>query len=184
VNTVSSATTIWSEQEYLALSGNRLVEYSDGCIEELSMPTWTHQRIVRLLFELFNAVIKSRNLGELIFAPMAVRLWEGKFREPDLAFLSAARRGDIHEQYWAGDDLVVEVVSNDDRRRDLEIKRSEYARAGIPEYWIVDPQQREITVLRLSGGQYSVHGLFRAGEQATSVMLSGLAIDVLQVFAD
>jgi len=174
----------WSEAEYLALSGNRLVEFSGGCVEVLSMPTWTHQRIVRLLFELFNAFVRGRNLGEVIFAPMAVRLWEGKIREPDLAFLSSARRGDIHEPYWNGADLVVEVVSNDDRRRDLETKRFEYARAGISEYWIVDPHERRITVLKLSGDQYEVHGAFRAGQQATSALLDGFSVDVTPVFAE
>jgi Uma2 family endonuclease len=173
----------WSEQEYLALSGNRLVEFSGGCIEVLTMPTWTHQRIVRLLFELLRAFSIPRHLGEAIFAPISVRLWDGKIRQPDIAFLLEAHRDRIHEPYWDGADLVVEVVSNDDRRRDLETKRFEYARAGIAEYWIVDPQLREITVLKLNGDHYDVHGLFSAAQQATSLILPGLAVDVDSVFA-
>jgi Uma2 family endonuclease len=42
--------------------------------------------------------------------------------------------------YWEGADLVVEIVNRDDPARDLETKRAEYAEAGIPEYWIVDPR--------------------------------------------
>jgi Uma2 family endonuclease len=173
----------WSEQEYLELSGNRLVEFSGGSIEVLSMPTWTHQRIVRLLFQILSAFVSDRLLGEVIFAPMPVRLWDGKFREPDIAFMAATRRDRITESYWDGADLVVEVVSNDDRRRDLETKRFEYAKAGIPEYWIVDPQQKEITILKLAGDHYDVHGIFHPSEKAESPLLPGLSVDVTQVFA-
>jgi Uma2 family endonuclease len=173
----------WSEQEYLALPSSRLVEFSGGCIEVLTMPTWTHQRIVRLLFELLRAFSIPQHLGEVMFAPLSVRLWDGKIRQPDIAFLLEAHRDRIHEPYWDGADLVVEVVSNDDRRRDLQTKRFEYARAGIGEYWIVDPQLREITVLKLAGENYEVHGAYRAGQQATSAMLANFTVDVDRVFA-
>jgi hypothetical protein len=65
--------------------------------------------------------------------------------------------------YWTGADLVIEVVSPDDPQRDLVTKRSEYAQAGIPEYWIVDPQTETITVLRLEDARYVEHGVFRPG---------------------
>lgn len=172
----------WSEQEYLALSGNRLVEFSGGRIEVLTMPTWTHQRIVRLLFQILYSFVNDHGLGEVIFAPMSVRLWDGKFRQPDIAFLLAEHGNRIHEPYWDGADLVVEVVSNDDRRRDLETKRFEYARAGIGEYWIVDPQEQSITVLKLAGDQYEVHGIFRPGQHASSPLFPELAIEVRPVF--
>jgi Uma2 family endonuclease len=174
----------WSEQEYLELSGNRIVEFSGGNIEVLASPTWSHQKIVRLLFQLLYSFVTDRTLGEVIFAPMPVRLWDGKHREPDIAFLAAAHRNQIHETHWEGADLVVEVVSNDDRRRDLETKRFEYARAGITDYWIVDPQQQEIIVLKLAGDTYEVHGLFRSGQQATSALLDGFTVDVAKVFEE
>ena len=72
----------------------------------------------------------------------------------------------------------MEVVSDDDRRRDLETKRQEYAQAGIPEYWIVDPRQARITVLHLDGATYAVHGDFPMGTQATSPLFPGFTLDV------
>jgi Uma2 family endonuclease len=76
----------------------------------------------------------------------------------------------------------MEVVSDDDRRRDLETKRLEYAQAKIPEYWIIDPQQALITVLRLDGDHYLVDGEYRPGEQARSVILAGFTVDATTVF--
>jgi Uma2 family endonuclease len=87
--------------------------------------------------------------------------------------------------YWSGADLVMEVVSDDPESRDRDVneKRSEYAAAGIDEYWIVDPLQRQITVLRLAAGQYQEHGVFRVGDQATSHLLAEFSLDVSQAFA-
>src|SRR6516162_5863516 len=89
----------------------------------------------------------------------------------------------ISDPFWDGADLVMEIVSEDDRRRDLEIKRQEYAQAGIPEYWIVDPQEQRVIVLTLDGQSYRVHGEFVPGMQATSVLLPAFAVDVEAVFA-
>jgi Uma2 family endonuclease len=79
-----------------------------------------------------------------------------------------------------GAELAMEVVSDDDRRRDLETKRFEYARAGISEYWIVDPLKEQITVLKLDGSAYVVHGEFKKGDRATSVLLPGFSVDVAE----
>ena len=91
----------------------------------------------------------------------------------------AEHRERVGEQYWEGADLVMEVVSDDDRRRDLQTKRFEYARAGIPEYWIVDPQLEQVTVLVLAdGNRYRQHGCFQRGQRAASVLLAGFDVDV------
>jgi Uma2 family endonuclease len=74
----------------------------------------------------------------------------------------------------------MEVVSDgeENRKRDLETKPEEYARAGIAEYWIVDPQEQRVTVLALDGPSYRVHGVFGRSATATSVLLPGFAVSV------
>lgn len=168
----------WSEEEYLALNGNRLVEFSHGAIEVLPMPTIPHQRISAYFYGVLLAFTTARGLGEVLYAPLRVRLWPGKFREPDVVFMRTEHVARIGEQYWDGADLVMEVVSDDDRRRDLDLKRREYARAGIPEYWIIDRQQGRILVLTLEGTSYIVLGEFTQGDQAASKLLPGFTIDV------
>lgn len=175
----------WSEEEYLALPTNRLVEFSQGVLEVLPMPTTSHQLLVAYLYGLLLSFAGSRDLGTVLFAPLRVRLWRGKFREPDLVYVRKENAGRIGEDYWDGADLVMEVVSDDDedRRRDLETKRREYARAGIPEYWIIDPREERILVLRLAGKRYVSHGEFGRRETATSHLLPGFGADVAEVFA-
>jgi len=173
----------WSEEEYLALNSNRLVEFSHGQIEVLPMPTTSHQLIVLYLYRALQAFVSGKALGTVLVAPLRVRLWPGKFREPDLVFLRAEHSSRIGDPFWDGADLVMEVVSDDDRRRDLEIKRREYARAAIPEYWIVDPRDARITILRLEGASYTVHGEFSKGERASSHLLPGFVVEVADVLS-
>src|SRR5438270_6282604 len=70
----------WSEEEYLGLSGNRLVEFSNGFLEVLPMPTTSHQRLVAILYSLLLSHVSPSELGQVLFAPLRMRLWPGKFR--------------------------------------------------------------------------------------------------------
>jgi Uma2 family endonuclease len=175
----------WCEEEYLLLNGNRLVELSDGFLEVLPLPTTSHQRIVFYLSRLLLAFAAAEGLGEVLVAPLRVRLWRRKFREPDVVFMLNEHADRVGERFWNGADLVMEVVSGDeeDRRRDLVVKRLEYARAGIPEYWIVDPLEEQITVLRLARKRYVVHGAFAKGTTASSRLLPGFSVDVSETFS-
>jgi Uma2 family endonuclease len=169
----------WHEQEYLSLETNRLVEYDDGFVEVLPVPTDKHQAIVLFLSMIF--VDLCRRLGGTVrTAGIRIRLWERKYREPDLVYVSAEHEDWRHQRYWDGADLVVEIVSGgaEDRERDLVIKRAEYAQASIPEYWIVDLETATLTVLRLDGDSYAEHGVFGRGKTATSVLLEELSVSV------
>jgi len=173
----------WTEEDYLALTTNRLVEYSRGTLEVLPMPSERHQDLVFFLAQLLAAFVRRHQLGKVTIAPLPVQLWPGEFREPDIQFMRSEHAARRRRSHWIGADLVVEVLSPDDRRRDLETKRDEYAQAAIPEYWIVDPEAQRITVLTLAGAEYAVHGEFGADEQATSPLLPGFAVDVAALFA-
>jgi Uma2 family endonuclease len=162
----------WSEAAYLALETSRFIEFDQGNLEFLPMPTRAHQLIVLYLYRLLWQYVESHNLGQVLTAPMPVKLWAGKFREPDIVFLARTESERFAERYPKGADLVMEVVSGSgiDRERDLVIKRQEYAEAGIPEYWIVDPQEEQITVCHLAAGsdEYEEVGTYGPWEQAES----------------
>src|SRR5512145_2631023 len=96
----------WSEQEYLALNGNHLVEFSDGCVEVLPMPSMTHQLIVACLFGKISEFALAKTLGRALFSPFRIRLRDGKYREPDICFMLTAHAARMHELFWEGADLV------------------------------------------------------------------------------
>ena len=174
----------WSEEEYLALDTNHLIELSHGQLEVLPMPTQSHQLLVIALFELLRNFVREGRLGTVLLAPMRVQLWPGKFREPDILFMRMENDDRRSDRFWESADLVMEVVSPDDPERDKVTKRREYAQAGIPEYWIVDPTDSSITVLTLQGQEYALHGEFVSDETATSVLLDRFTVEVAAVFSE
>ena len=175
----------WCEDEYLALETNRLVELAEGRIEVLPVPITSHQMLLMYLYGQLLAFASRRDVGAVFIAGTRVRLWRGTIREPDLVFMRKEHADRIGEKHLRGADLVMEVVSGgaEDRRRDLKTKRREYAQAGIPEYWIVDPRDEWITVLRLDGKNYAVHGEYAKGTKAASHLLPGFEVDVTTAFA-
>ncbi len=176
----------WSVSEYLNLTDEtrRLVEYSRGKIEVLAMPTTAHQRILAFLFALLHDFVRPRGLGEALFAALRVQVAEDTFREPDIVFVHRDNREYIHNRYWTGADLVMEIVSDDEksRERDLVTKRQDYAAARIREYWIIDPAKERITVLSLEGEAYVPIGEYSPGELAHSRLLEGFVVDVAATF--
>jgi Uma2 family endonuclease len=173
---------IWTEEQYLKITDriNHVVEFTDGIIEVVPMPTEHHQAILELLFFLFRAFIEELG-GKVRFAPLRVLIRNGKFREPDILLVCDANDPRRQNRYWLGADLVVEVVSSDDPERDTVEKVLDYAEAGIPEYWIVNPEEERISVLTLQGGAYATHGVFARGETARSLLLEGFSVDVAAV---
>lgn len=168
----------WTEDEYLTLITQRGYELCDGRLEILPMPTELHQLIGKFLLIALNSFVESRKLGTVLYSGLRVRTRPGKIREPDIVFMcarNAARRGN---QAWSGADLAMEIVSEDDPERDWKTKRREYARCGIAEYWIVDPQKGTITVLTLERGAYKVRGEFGKGDTAASALLPGFSVEV------
>jgi Uma2 family endonuclease len=169
----------WTEEAYLELTdfANRLIEFTDGYIEVLPMPTDNHQSILAYLFELFVTYLRPRG-GKVLFSPLRVRIRAGKFREPDLLLVLDANDPRRQNRFWHGADLALEVVSQDKPERDLVEKRRDYAEAGIPEYWIVNPETETITVLRLEDSAYAEHGVFGRGTAATSALLAEFTVGV------
>ncbi len=173
----------WSDEEYLVLTEhtNRLVEFTDGFLEELPMPTERHQAMVEYLFDELRTYIKPRG-GKARFAPLRLQIRPGKYREPDVLLVLSAADPRRQDRFWKGADLAVEVVSPDKPERDLVQKPSDYAEGGVREYWIVNPIDQTIRVLRLEGEAYVEAGAYRRGDLASSVLLPGFTVAVAAIF--
>lgn len=159
----------WTENDYFKFHTNRMAELADGCLEVLPMPTWLHQLIVDFLVQSIKAYLSDSGYGGVVlFAPLPTRLFPGTIREPDVLFVSNKNIPTDPKGYPKKLDLVMEVVSEgvEAHARDYDAKRLDYAKAGIAEYWIVDPQRRLITVLGLQGDSYLTLGEFGSGEVA------------------
>jgi len=112
-----------------------------------------HQRILTFLAQLMGTYVESKELGLVIPAPFQMKLAKSG-REPDLMFVAAEHLDRLRETHLEGPaDLVVEILSPESMGRDRGEKFYEYAQAGIPEYWLIDPEgeQAEFYVLKRPG---------------------------------
>ncbi len=174
---------LWTEEQYLTLTDRSrvLIEFTDGSFEVLPMPTDNHQMVLRFIFLALMGFVEPFG-GRVLFAALRLKIRSDKFREPDVMLVLDKNDPRRQNRYWLGADLVVEIVSEDNPERDTVEKVADYAEAGIPEYWIVNPLDQTITVLTLVEGAYVTHGSFRRGEQAVSLLLDGFSVAVDAVF--
>jgi len=162
----------------------RLYEIVEGELYVTPPPSVEHQRISRNLEFLLLTFLRRSSKGEVLYAPIGVRLSDEDVLEPDLVVILREHADRIGAQVIEGvPDLVVEILSPGTARRDLGPKRDKYREAGVPEYWIVDPASATVEVQALRDGAYVRYGLFRREDTLRSPLLSGLEIALGEVFA-
>ncbi len=132
-------------------------EWVDGEVIVFMSTTYRHEELVTFLVSLLNYVMKKGRLGVVITPGYELRTRDGAAREPDLQVILNAHLDRItHRRLVGAADLVVEIVSDDSVKRDRDDKHAEYAAAGIPEYWIVDPREgnESLDIFALVRGTY------------------------------
>lgn len=149
-----------THRDYLAIPDDGLRhEILDGEHAVTPAPRYAHQRLVTALAARLFSAIQDRGLGQVIVAPFDVILGERDVVQPDLTVVVPAHASRIHEDGVQGaPDLVVEVLSPGTRDRDLGKKMQRYAAAGVPEYWVVDPDTRTLQQFAIRDSEYGLRG--------------------------
>jgi len=172
----------WTEEDYFNLpETNRIIELSEGRLIITPAPTTQHQEISSKLHLLIGNFVSLNNLGKVCYSPLDVRLWEGTIRQPDIVFMSNEHLDRITERYWGVPDLAIEILSESTAKEDRADKFFEYSKAGILEYWIVDPEAKTIDVYTLIKGAYTPYGRWGIGEIAKSKLLVGFEVSIDEI---
>ena len=172
----------YEDYKSLPESETRRYELLGGELEMTPSPSTHHQRIVRSLLELLNDFIQGNQLGEVYIAPLDVVLGEDVV-QPDLLFISHERAQIIQpEEIRGAPDVVIEILSPSTAERDRTYKRTLYARHGVQEYWLVDPDTKTIEVLSLGKAGYRTAGRYESKQPMASPLLAALNIQPNQVF--
>jgi Uma2 family endonuclease len=174
----------WSEEDYFRLEAERYVELANGSIELPPLPTLFHAAIAFWFANQLTKWLETSRVGQAFLAPVPFKLFKGTIREPDI-FVIPRQQTSALPSYPVAALLVMEVVSEgaEARKRDYVDKRADYAKAAIPEYWIIDPMEKSVTVLKLEGTEYVVHGRFEGSQIASSATFTGFEVDCGQIWA-
>jgi Uma2 family endonuclease len=130
-----------------------------------------------------SGYVRLLNLGVVGAAPFAVRLWAGgPAREPDVFYISRNKLPQLtSKQFEGGPDLVVEIVSRGSVREDKVDKLIEYERAGVGEYWLLDPRPRQKTAEFLL---LSTSGIYQPVEVGEDGRYDSMALPGFTVYVD
>jgi len=171
-------------EDFMNLPEGSRAELIDGELFRSPSPQRPHQRVSGKLFRKLADFIEARGLGEVYYAPFDVHLPSGDIVEPDLLFVAQANLGIVQQWVRGTPDLVIEILSAPDGiARDRIVKRDLYAKNGVREYWIVDPEARTIEVFVHCDGKYEPEGFFESGDSLVSPLLTELRLPVVEVFA-
>ena len=148
-------------------------------------PNFDHQCTVMRLAVYLDHLVTEHRLGIVLVAPFEVRLpGVARVVQPDVLFITSKRtprRGAA--RFTGAPALIIEVLSRSTARTDKVVKFTAYERAGVREYWLVDPRTRSVEVYSLSEkGTYEMAGQYTPGETVTSTVLSDLALPVDDLF--
>ncbi|MCK4411026.1 Uma2 family endonuclease [Candidatus Bipolaricaulota bacterium] len=158
-------------------------ELLQGELVMVPSPNWLHQSILKRILLFIDDYVTSHGLGEVRFAPLDIVLSEEVVLQPDIFFISRERSEIIADEGVHGaPDLVVEITSPGTKARDQTLKRTLYARHGVKEYWIVDPEAKTVEVLTLEEKGFELFSAYKGTELLNSPLLKGLAIDLRKVF--
>ena len=162
-------------------------EIIDGELYVSPSPKPAHQIVVGNLHFLIRGYLVAHPLGQLFLSPLDVVFSKFDVVDPDLLFISNARRHVVTESNVAGSpDLAIEVLSRSSRRTDEVKKRKLYERFEVVEYWIVDPDLKTVKVYRRANagerreriGEYHVE----AADAVTSPIFPGLELPLPRIF--
>lgn len=172
----------YDDYKSLPESETKRYELIQGELVMVPSPGWRHQNISRRFFSRLDTFVEAHNLGYVAYAPLDVVLG-GEVVQPDILFISHKRASIIQEdEIRGGPDLVVEILSPTTAQRDRTYKRTLYARHGVKEFWLVDPDSQTVEVLALGKRGYRRTGLYGKVDVLHSPLLAGLAISLTEVF--
>ena len=169
--------------DYCLTPDDERYELLDGELIVAPAPNSDHQRVDAKLGWRLAQFVEERDLGQVFFAPYDVVLSETDVVQPDLLFISKGRAYIITPANAHGaPDLVAEILSPSTVERDRTFKCALYARYGVSEYWLVDPDARTVTVLLLEASAFAEVARYGAGQTLTSPTLPGLAVNLDDIF--
>ena len=175
----------FSYRDYKSLpeSDTKRYELIEGELIVVLSPTTYHQRISGNLEYILREFVRRYNLGYIYDAPCDVVLSEENVLQPDILFITKERSEIITEENIQGPpDLVIEILSSSTAERDRTHKRTLYARYGVREYWIVDPDERTVEIMTLGEEGFEAVGVYQGEARVESPLLPGLVIDLKRIF--
>jgi Uma2 family endonuclease len=173
-----------TEEDYYNLPENGLrYQLVEGELYMAPAPDLSHQAVSRNLEFAFLSYFQQNPIGVLIHAPADVFFDTENIWQPDIFIVLNRNRHILKRKRCEGPpDFIIDILSPNNRQLDLHTKRIAYARHGVTEYWIIDPESKELFVYRFDENMNEPVAVIRSPERATSPLFPGLSVDLETIF--
>jgi prevent-host-death family protein len=167
-----------SYQDYLKMTGesNNRYEYIHGIIYLLASPVYIHQKIAADIFRSF-AEWSADKKCKPYFAPFDVKIElddEKNVVQPDILVICDHNKIDEKGRYNGTPALVIEIMSDSTKTKDMTVKLDLYARSGIREYWIINPETGKTDIYTFTDGEIDKNFTYKRGEKIISHIFESL----------
>ena len=155
----------------------------EGDLYMAPSPDLFHQDIAGNIYFLIRLHLAKHRVGTVHIAPSDVQLSDLNVYEPDVYFVANSRKSILTRHGAAGaPSLVVEVLSPRTAKLDKGAKRIVYARTGVEELWLVEPEARRVHVYRFSESSEAPIGVYGVRQKFESPLFPGLKVSVAKIF--
>jgi Uma2 family endonuclease len=181
---ISKPAGTWSYEDLISLPDDgRRYEIIEGELYEMPAPNLVHATVVMNCIALLLPIVSALD-GRVFTAPLDVFFEGADPVQPDIVVILPGWPGNLAPRGPEGaPDLLIEVLSPANRGHDVLTKRALYARAGVREYWIVDPVSRGVEVLTLDRDAFHTVQRASGDDAVVSSLLGGAALPLPAIFA-
>lgn len=176
----------YSYEDYLQFPEEPGYRYEilEGILVKEPSPCVHHQRVSSVLYRQLGRFFDEYDpAGELFFAPLDITLTDRNVLQPDILFVSGTRKEIMRPERIDGAcDLVIEIMSPSNRRKDRLRKMEIYRKAGVPHCWLVDPEENTLEAFMLREGNYALIAAAGPGDEFVHPAFPGLKLDLEKVF--
>ncbi len=161
------------------------VEILNNKLLIMAAPSFIHQKISMKLSRELSFFVENNNLGEILTAPIDTKLDDDNGVQPDILFIAITRYQIIKENYIDGaPDMVVEIWSPSNKKKERNAKHDLYEQKGVKEYWTIFPKKREIIVEVLENNQYKIFSKGKKNGVIQSSVLNGFEIKIEEIMPE
>lgn len=170
-------------QDYVLLPDDgKRYEILDGDLYVTPSPTARHQEVSFNLALALGQYVRAQGIGKIFTAPLDVVLADDSIAQPDILFIAKERLGIVQDVVHGAPDLLIEILSPGTRERDRTLKRHLYARHGVRELWLVDPDDRTVAIFRLDPSSETPPRIFTAQDTISSDVLPSLHLPLESIW--
>lgn len=175
---------VYTYADYALLPEGAPYQLIGGKLIMTPAPATYHQIISMRLGSRLANFVTEKDIGLVLFAPVDVYFEEKECYQPDIIFITKERFSLIEPAKINGaPDLVIEILSPSTAYYDMKKKARTYARYGVKEYWLVDPEEQSIEVYAGEEGKFVLDQKVEGEGKVKSLTLKGLEIEIKEIFA-